>query len=188
MRLTAPRIPPVDPANLTDEQREVLHSYEGRRPVVPNIVTTLAHTPKGLKAFLGWSFYVLSANNSLPARQREIVTLRVAYRCRSGYEFTHHAHVGLDAGLTEDEISKVKDGPGSDWAADDAALIRATDELVSDHFISEATWQELNDHFDQRQCMDVVLTAGQYTQVSMMLNTFGVQMEDGLEVDADFKP
>ena len=27
--------------------------------------------------------------------------------------------------------------------------------------------------------MDVVFTAGQYTQVSMFLNTFGVQLEPG---------
>ena len=33
--------------------------------------------------------------------------------------------------------------------------------------------------------MDVVFTAGQYTQVSMMLNSFGVQLDEGLELDPD---
>jgi hypothetical protein len=35
--------------------------------------------------------------------------------------------------------------------------------------------------------MDVVFTAGQYTQVSMLLNTFGVQLDEGLKGDPDLK-
>ena len=33
--------------------------------------------------------------------------------------------------------------------------------------------------------MDVVFTAGQYTQVSMILNTFGVQLDEGQTLDSD---
>ena len=35
--------------------------------------------------------------------------------------------------------------------------------------------------------MDVVFTAGQYTQVSMMLNSFGVQLDAGQTLDPDLK-
>ena len=35
--------------------------------------------------------------------------------------------------------------------------------------------------------MDVVFTTGQYTQVSMMLNSFGVQLDPGLTLDPDLK-
>jgi hypothetical protein len=31
--------------------------------------------------------------------------------------------------------------------------------------------------------MDLVMTVGQYTQVSMMLNSFGVQLDTGQELD-----
>ena len=37
------------------------------------------------------------------------------------------------------------------------------------------------------QKMDVVFTSGQYTQVSMMLNTFGVQLDEGQTLDPDLK-
>jgi hypothetical protein len=33
--------------------------------------------------------------------------------------------------------------------------------------------------------MDLVYTVGQYTQVSMLLNSFGVQLDDGLTLDPD---
>jgi hypothetical protein len=35
--------------------------------------------------------------------------------------------------------------------------------------------------------MDVVFTAGQYTQVSMILNSFGVQLEPGVALDPDLR-
>ena len=33
--------------------------------------------------------------------------------------------------------------------------------------------------------MNLVFTVGQYTQVCMMLNTFGVQLDDDLTLDKD---
>jgi hypothetical protein len=33
--------------------------------------------------------------------------------------------------------------------------------------------------------MDLVMTVSQYTQVSMMLNTFGVQLDEDLVLDPD---
>lgn len=33
--------------------------------------------------------------------------------------------------------------------------------------------------------MDLVFTVGQYTQVSMILNSFGVQVEEGENLDPD---
>ena len=42
-------------------------------------------------------------------------------------------------------------------------------------------------HFQPRQCMDVVFAVGQYTQVSMILNSFGIQVEDGWDVDPELR-
>jgi len=187
MRLAAPRVAPLEDAELTDEQRAALApmSAGGRSPL--NIFRTLARAPKALTRFNEWGTYVLSRRNSLPAREREIVILRVGWLCRSGYEFSQHTAIGLRDGLTADEIARVKKGAEAGWSAADAALIRAADELVRDHFVSEATWRALTAHFDEKQRMDVVFTVGQYTQVSMFLNTFGVQLEPGAKPDPDLR-
>jgi alkylhydroperoxidase family enzyme len=148
----------------------------------------LAHAPKALTRFLQWGDYVLSRRNSLPAREREIVILRVGFLCRSGYEFAQHSEIGRHAGLTAEEIAAIKVGADApNWNPADASLIRAADELLRDHFIGDATWAQLTYHFDQKQCMDVVFTVAQYTQVSMLLNTFGVQLEPGQTLDPDLK-
>jgi alkylhydroperoxidase family enzyme len=186
MRLTSPRIQPLQDDELSPEQREALAaaSLPGRPTL--NIFRTLARAPEALKAFLAWGGYVLSKRNALSARDREIVILRTGYLCCSGYEWTQHAEIGLRAGLSADEIENIKlgaDAPG--WFGSERALIDACDELHERQFISAATWTQLRSHFDEKQCMDVVFTVGQYTQVSMMLNTFGVQLDEGQTLDPD---
>ena len=60
-------------------------------------------------------------------------------------------------------------------------------ELHASQFVSDTTWAALGGHFDDKQRMDVVFTVGQYTQVSMILNTFGVQLDEGQTLDPDLK-
>jgi 4-carboxymuconolactone decarboxylase len=185
MHLPHPRIPPLSDAELSAEQREALApaSYPGTS--ARNIFRTLAHAPDALKAFLAWGTYILR-NNSLPPRQREIVILRTGFLCRSGYEWTQHVRISLRGGMSADEIAALKTGADAPiWPPADAALIAACDELHANQFVSNATWAKLKAHFTDKQCMDAVFTAGQYTQVSMMLNTFGVQLDEGQTLDAD---
>jgi 4-carboxymuconolactone decarboxylase len=185
MRLTAPRIAPMGDADMGPEQKEVLKDF-GDGPLL-NIFRTLARAPKALARFNAWGGYVLSRRNDLPAREREIVILRIGYLCKSGYEWTQHHRIGLREGLTEDEIARIKQGADAGWSPADAVLIRAADELHADQFITDPTWAELKAHYSDKQCMDVVFTAAQYTQVSMMLNTFGVQLDKGQTLDPDLK-
>ncbi|THD64374.1 carboxymuconolactone decarboxylase family protein [Phenylobacterium sp.] len=185
MRLAKPRFAPLSDAELSPEQAEALEAF--RPGPVLNIFRTLARAPKALARFNAWGGYVLSKRNDLPPREREIVILRTGFLCKSGYEWTQHHRIGLREGLTGEEIQRIKGGAGAGWSAADAALIKATDELHADQFIGDATWAELGAHFTPKQCMDVVFTAGQYTQVSMMLNSFGVQLDEGQTLDPDLK-
>jgi 4-carboxymuconolactone decarboxylase len=186
MRLTKPRIAPLADSELDSDQKELLAPMAANGPVL-NIFRTLAHAPKAAKGFLAWGNYVLSRRNDLPPREREIVVLRTGYLCKSGYEWTQHVRIGKGVGLTDDEITRLKAGAEAGWGAADAALIRASDELHRDQFITDSTWASLKAHFSDKQCMDVVFTAGQYTQVSMMLNSFGVQLDEGQTLDPDLK-
>ena len=61
-------------------------------------------------------------------------------------------------------------------------MLRATDDLTRDHHVCDASWAALAFMTD-KQKMDLVMTVGQYTQVSMMLNSFGVQLDPGQELD-----
>ena len=193
MRLSIPRIEPVDLDRLDADQRAALEPFlasEGGKVgggKILNIFRTLAHAPKALTAFLGWGNYILSKRNALSPRDRELVILRTGYNCRSGYEWTQHKRIGLDCGLTDDEIAQIKTGPDAEgWNDLDRAMLRATDDLTGNHFVTDASWAALAPLGDKGR-MDLVMTVGQYTQVSMILNSFGIQVEDGWTVDPDLK-
>ena len=115
MRLSAPRVQPLKDDELTEEQREALAPMTAGGGPVLNIFRTLARAPKALTRFNEWGGYVLSRRNSLPAREREIVILRVGVLCKSGYEFTQHTRIGLREGLSADEIARIKQGAGAGW-------------------------------------------------------------------------
>ena len=136
---------------------------------------------KLLKRWVVFANHVLNGN-TLPARERELVILRTGFLCRSGYEWAQHASIGHVAGLTDEEIIRLTVGSTDDgWSEADRTLLQATEQLVADHFISDTTWAALATVWSEQQLMDLVFAVGQYTLVSMALNTFGVQLEDSTE-------
>jgi 4-carboxymuconolactone decarboxylase len=173
MRLKSPRIPPLPESEWTDEQRELV-----RGPKL-NIFTTLLRHPKLMKRWQVFGSHVLG-KSTLPARERELVILRTGWLCKSGYEFHQHTRIGLDCGLSRDEIKRLTQD-ASEWTGKDAVLIRAADELHADQMISDATWAALRETWSEQQVMDLLFAIGQYTLVSMVLNSLGVQIEDGSE-------
>lgn len=184
MRLKTPRVAPLTDSEMGPEVQEMIAGRFGDAPVF-NVFRTLARAPKAYKRFMGWGGYILSKYNDLSPRDRELVILRAGYNWKAGYEWAQHKRIGLDCGLTEDEIERIKAGPDAPgWSANDKALLQATDELTSDAFITDETWAALS-AFSDKQKMDLVMTVGQYTLVSMMLNSFGVPLDDDLELDQD---
>ena len=187
MRLTTPRIPPVEPAEWTEEQSQALgmdikelQASIGSPDTVFNIVKTLIRYPDLFKAWLGFANHVMF-NSSLAPRDREIVILRIGWLCQSGYEFGQHIVIGRDAGLNDGEIKAIAEGDSApNWSEAERALIKATDELHADAFIGDATFGELQEYFDEKQILDIIFAVGQYNMVSMALNTTGVQLDEGI--------
>jgi 4-carboxymuconolactone decarboxylase len=176
VRLEKPRVPPLSDAEIDPELRERF----GRGPIL-NIFRTLANHPKLTKRWLVFGNHVL-ARNTLPPRERELVILRIGWLCRSGYEWGQHVRIAKESGLRDDEIARIPRGPDAPgWSDAERALLRATDELRADAFVSDATWQALARDWSTQQLVDLVFAVGQYTLVSMALNTFGVQLDEGVE-------
>jgi 4-carboxymuconolactone decarboxylase len=184
MRLNSPRIAPLPPGEENEAQAAVLAPFVARTADY-NIFRTMARHPAALDRFLKWGNYILSRHNSLAPRTRELAILRTGFNCGSGYEWAQHVVIGKQAGLSDDEVSRIKLGPDAGWGAEDAVVIAACDDLTSDFFVSDAHWGALAAHFSPEQCMDLVYTVGQYTQVSMLLNSFGVQLDAGLTLDPE---
>ncbi|MFO8048983.1 MAG: carboxymuconolactone decarboxylase family protein [Desulfosudaceae bacterium] len=176
-----PRIPPATASELDPETVKLMGIIGRQHDGQPdNIFATLARHPDLLKSFLPLGSHILM-NSTLPPRDREILILRVAWLCHSEYEWGQHLVIAGQAGLSGEEISRIRLGaeaPG--WSELESLLIQAVDELHSSTVISEETWQALAGFYDTRQLMDLVFTVGQYHLVAMALRSFGVLLDQRL--------
>jgi 4-carboxymuconolactone decarboxylase len=179
VRLKEPRIKPLTESEWNAEHQRILNQFKapGRRMI--NLYPTMANNPKLMDRWLTFAIYIFES--TLPPREREILILRIGWLCRSEYEFGQHTLVGKREGLTDVEIKRITEGPKAlGWDPFDATLLQAADELHADAFITDATWNALAKRYNQQQLMDVVATVGQYNLVSMFLNSFGVQLDQGV--------
>lgn len=175
-RPASPRISPIE--ELTPELQEIMGGGINSPAGTPlNIFGTIAHHPKVLKRFMNFAGLFLN-KGLLPAREREIVILRVGWNCQSVYEFGQHTIIGQRVGLALSEIDALtKKFDADTWSDRDAALIAMADDLCSDNCVSEATWKLLTADWKEDELIELVMVAGTYRLVSGFLNTMGVELD-----------
>ncbi len=178
VRLKEPRLRPLSDFEMSDWQREILAPY--KKAIFQNILRTAVRHPKLFKSWEPFAVYIF-AQSTLPPREREILMLRIGWLYRSEYEFGQHAIIGKKAGLNDEEILRIMDGPDAPgWDPFDATLLRAVDELHRNAFITDATWNALVKRYNEEQLLDVIYTVGEYSLVCMFLNSLGVQLDEGV--------
>lgn len=180
---STPRIPLLPRYQWTDDAREVfavMQGPEGRENGPRyDFILMLAQHPALTIPFLNYSRYLL-LESTLDHRVREIVTLYVAWTCKSEYEWLSHVREGLQRGLEREDFEAVKQGANSPrWSDFERNLLRLVDEMRDSRTISDATWNALSPHFDHRGMMDLVFTVGTYIMLSAIVNGLRVQPEAG---------
>ena len=179
-----PRIPPLPPQEWSGEIKQILDAVPGgveNRLGDNNIFPTLAQHPELFRAWLRFGGYLLTSGK-LPGRDRELLILRTAVNCRSSYEWGQHVRISLAGGIEREVIDRVLDGPDAEgWTRHEAALLRAADELHGSSRISDETWAALDETFGTEELMETALVVGHYQMLAGALNSFGVELDEGLE-------
>jgi hypothetical protein len=70
---------------------------------------------------------------------------------------------------------------GGEWSALEADLLTATDELLDDFRVSDATWTRLAESLDVRQLIEMLFVVGTYTTLAMVFSSLGVQLDPELD-------
>jgi alkylhydroperoxidase family enzyme len=188
------RIPSIPPSEWSKETSEaLLAAYRPRNPRHPvpprdpespkglNAMGILAYHPELTEAFNHLISHALYFTTISP-RQRELLVLRVAHCREARYEWGQHAYLAGRAGLTPEEIERIRSGTNTEsWEPLDAALLKAADELVADARIGDETYAALSSELDTQQLMDIVFTVGAYEVFAMAMRTFDVDLDDDLE-------
>ena len=143
----------------------------------PRIFTTLGRH-RGLFRRWLWFAGALMPGGKLPREETELVILRVAHNSGSDYEWSQHERMGRRAGLSEEEISRVRagaDAPG--WSERRALLLRAADEMHEQRQIGPELWTELSRHLNEVLLIELCMLIGHYEMLAMTLNTLEVEPE-----------
>jgi 4-carboxymuconolactone decarboxylase len=173
------RVPFRDLSTLDEKDRELAERTQVNGKVV-NIFRVLMQHPKLARAWSKFASYILSDQQTLNARDREIAILRIGWLNQAPYEWEQHVRIAKAAGITDDEIERIGKGPKAGWNRHDAALIQAADDLFENSVVLDETWKTLAERYNTQQMMDVVFTIGQYNLVSWALNSLGVPLDDYL--------
>ena len=147
----------------------------GGRP--PHIFTTLARH-RGLFRRWLWFAGALMPGGKLPRRDSELVILRVAHNTDCAYEWGHHERLGQRAGLSAEEVERVRSGPeAAGWSPRQRLLLRAADEMHAEGEIGDELWASLAVELDERLMIELCMLIGHYEMLAMTLKSLRVQPE-----------
>jgi alkylhydroperoxidase family enzyme len=144
----------------------------------PNVLRTLANHRELFPAMMPLLAYV--AGDVLPARDREIVILRTAWRAQAPYIWAHHHPAGRAAGLSSAEIAWIASAESGGWTPFELALVRAVDELHTESVISTETWWSIGERYGQDQALELMVLAGTYRTLAYVLNSCRVPIDTWL--------
>lgn len=144
-----------------------------------NIHKMIAHNPVLMKAYTPLRYHAVR-DSTLSDRQREILILRVAHQIKSDYEWSHHVVRGQAAGLSLDEIERVKGANSSlslEWSADERHIIDCVDQMIGEQQMTVETAAGLLEAVGKEGMLDAVFTVAVYLALGSLLKTFDVPID-----------
>ena len=116
----------------------------------------------------------------LPLRERELAILRTAWRCGADFMWAMHTEIGLQCGLSQEEVDRVGAGPDDPaWTPEEAAVLRSMDELHDYSRIADPTWTVLAGTYDNRQLIELITLAGSYHVMAYLMGAIGIRPPGG---------
>lgn len=166
------RVPPLDPADFSPEQAELVGDWT--HLVFSRVIV---RHPGAYRNFVP-HIRALIAESTLPPRDREIVVLRILALCDESYELHHHRMIAAaNSGMGPEEIEAAIAGGGDCLSDFDRLLVAAAEELLSARELGDESWESLGERYSIEQRMELVFLAGLYVTMAMLTKSFGMPLE-----------
>lgn len=187
------RLPYVEPAQFSAEQKELYNSIVGgpRAGKRGSLVDSAGHLTGPFNAFLRlpalgkhWSQIgeTLRFRATLPRRLFElgVITLAAGWHCN--HEWAAHSGLARDAGISDDIISAVREGSVPHLPdAKDKAVYAFVRELVDRRSVGDATYKTALELLGEEQLIELVQAVAYYSALATMLNALAVIPPKGME-------
>jgi alkylhydroperoxidase family enzyme len=181
-----PRLPILPPGERTERQQELLDKMS-------MVVVDGVHKPREDKSALEilirhaelYKAHMEVAQKYLSdcemdIRDRELAILRIAWLSQAPFEWGSHVKIAKRNGITSEEIERVMEGsraPG--WRKQDGAIMRAVEELHFDSMITDGTWSDLQEFYNDKKLIELLILAGQYKTVAYYQNSLRLPLPEG---------
>jgi alkylhydroperoxidase family enzyme len=152
------RIPYLEPADLSDENKDLL-----KRPIW--LAKALVNSPNGSK---------------LDPRLRELAILQVGWLAKSPYEWSHHVKLGHDFGVSYEDVQALiddTDGKPTSLDAMTKMVLKGAREITDGGEMTEATFTALQAALGNELVLDLTLTIAFYNAVVRVLGTLKIDVE-----------
>ena len=168
---TVERMPPLDPAAMTDAQRRAAQELAaGPRGGVKGPFIPLLRSPELMDRLQKVGEY-LRFRSSLEPRISEFLMLVVSRQWTQQFEWSVHVPLALRAGLKEETVQSLAEGRRpSAMAADEAIAHDFCEELLRTRGVSDGTYRSAIDRFGEAGVIDMLGVIGYFTTISMVLN------------------
>jgi len=123
----------------------------------------------------------MMTENTLPARTRELIILRLAWLGKSVYEFSHHAEVARELNISEEDIMGVRDPADcKSYSEIDRAVLALSDDLAHGMHVAPNTWALLQRSFSAAELNELLFTVGLWRMQACWLNAMQPPLEEGV--------
>ena len=177
--LTTARITPLEPAELSPAARKIFDPTGSGRPII-SLYRTFARHPRLAGPRQLQSGHI-NGKTTLSLREKDMTIVRISWLNGSDYPWAEHVISLRKEGATDNEIRRLSAPGSAGWSAKEGALVQAIDEIYAGNRISDETWKALKANYNDNQILDLLVAATGYQMTSMVSNSFGVQLDVGME-------
>jgi alkylhydroperoxidase family enzyme len=180
-----PRLPALPPEERTERQQllldemsmVVVDGVRKPREDKPALEILIRHAEL-YKAHVEVAQKYLS-DCEMDIRDRELAILRIGWLSQAPFEWGAHVKIAKRNGITSQEIERVIEGSSATgWSKRDRAIVRAMEELHFNSMITDDTWADLQEFFNDKKLIELVILAGQYKTVAYYQNALRLPLPE----------
>lgn len=118
--------------------------------------------------------------NSLDARLKELAIVTAGAHWKADFEFWAHAPLAISAGVSEAAIESIRSGAEPSFGRPDEEVVwRFASQLVATGRVGDAAYAAAIEVLGEQSVVDLVITVGYYSLISLTLNAFEVPLPPG---------
>ena len=150
------------------------------RNEVPDVFKLLS-IHKGF--FWQWLYFAsrLMPYGTLPRIDTEVAILRVAWLCRSRYEWGQHIEIAQRLGVKDIDIVHLSQGAKSLKDKKMQLIVQACDDLILQQVLAQNTLERLKEVYSDKKIIELTMLIGHYQMLAGVINSAGLPLDAPIE-------